>query len=211
MSKRKLQPARHSKDPVYIKDRLPNAPVVSLARWRIILSPIRLEILEAFRACGPCSIAKVADLIDRSPDALHRHVRVLTQAKYLQLRGTTQVAKAKTRVYDVAAEDFYPAFPASGAAQEQSAFRDLGESFFHAANRALIDAAKAKILNHTSSGRNFAMNLEMAWLTPQDFSRIRRKIVEIKKIMDRAKRPHNGQAFLTIAMAIPLPRRSRKS
>lgn len=209
MSKRNIK--RIPKDPIFVQDRLPSDPVISLARWRVILSPIRLEILEAFRACGPCSIANVATLIDRSPDALHRHVRVLTQMKYLRLRGTTQVTKAKTRIYDVSAEDFYPAFPSSGAAQEQNAFRDLGDSFFHAASRALADAAKAKILNHSQSGRNFAMNLEMAWLTPKDFSRIRKKVVEIKKIMDRSKRPHKGQTFLTIAMAIPLPRKARKA
>ena len=185
--------------------------MVSLAHWRIILSPIRLEILEAFRASGPCSISNVAALIDRAPDALHRHVRVLTQSGYLRVRGITQVAKAKTRIYDVAAEDFHPAFPFSGAVQEQSSFRALGDSFFNAASRALADATKAKLLNHSQAGCNFAMNLEMAWLMPQDFSRIRRKIIEIKKIMDRAKRPHKGQTFLTIAMAIPLPRKSRKS
>ena len=44
--------------------RMPCLLVDSPAQWRVLVSPVRAEIVEALRMLGPCSIADIAGTLD---------------------------------------------------------------------------------------------------------------------------------------------------
>lgn len=62
-------------------------------------SPARLEIIDAVRVLGPCSVAEVADLLGRTADSLYYHVRKLVEVGLLIPSGTRETARRDETLY----------------------------------------------------------------------------------------------------------------
>lgn len=54
------------------------------AQLAALTSPVRIEILEQFGLGGPCSVADVAEHLERAPDSLYYHVRMLVRVGLLE-------------------------------------------------------------------------------------------------------------------------------
>ena len=65
---------------------------------RALASPVRLAILDALEAMGPCPAADLASVIGLNPDAVYYHLRML-----LKLGLVTSRAESRGAVFDVAA------------------------------------------------------------------------------------------------------------
>ena len=66
--------------------------VESPRHWKVMIAPVRLEVIEAMRMIAPCSIAEIAVALDRSADTLYRHIEKLRTA------GAVVVAVALRRL-----------------------------------------------------------------------------------------------------------------
>jgi len=62
-------------------------------------SPPRLEIIDAVRVLGPCSVSEVADLLGRTADSLYYHVRLLVDVGLLVEAGTRETARRDETLY----------------------------------------------------------------------------------------------------------------
>lgn len=174
----------------------------------MLMSPVRVEIAEGLRALGPCSVAELAELIDRPADSLYRHVDLLMQAGLVVQTGFRKAGRNNEQLIDVAAEDFRPAFADTTGDVENETMVETARTLLRAAERAVRDAADARELDFsTGPGRNYTINYELSWLTPESFQEIRRLVREIKRLMDEGKKRREGRLYLSLAIATPVVRK----
>jgi len=62
-------------------------------------SPVRLEILDAARVLGVCSVAELGDLLGRTPDSLYYHVGRLVDVGLLIACGRRGTARRDETLY----------------------------------------------------------------------------------------------------------------
>lgn len=174
-----------------------------------MLSPARNEIIQALRCIGPCSMAELAGMLDRQPDGLYRHVDVLIEAGLVANLGTRQGQRRQERVLDVVADDFAIAFSDLSAASQREALEDTANSVLRGVSRKIRDAARENALLIRSAERNFLLNYELSWLTPEQFAEARELMFRLKVLMDAARPNREGRLYLTLTVAVPVVRKAR--
>ena len=188
-------------------ERKPCHYVSSPAIWMVLVSPVRTEIVEAFRLSGPCSIAEIAAVIDRPADSLYKHVELLQAAGYLVEAGFRKGDRHIEQLFDVVADDFAIDFKDSGGAAENAAVVATANSFLKAMARAVRDSAAARQLEFKPETRNMAINYELSWLTEASFQEMRELIRRLKALMDDGKRRREGRLYMSLVIATPVTRR----
>jgi predicted transcriptional regulator len=181
--------------------------VTSPAAWEILVSPVRTEIAEALRLLGPCSVAEVAQVIDRPADTLYRHIELLQQAGFVRQAGFRKGDRNVEQLIDVVADDFVVEFSDNKGADENRAIVQTVKSFANAAQRAVRDSASAHQLEFGASARNISINYELSWLTPEQYQEVRELIRQLKKLMDDGKKRREGRLYMTLAVATPVTRK----
>ena len=154
---------------------------LSLAHWRLMLAPARLDIVEAMRSLGPSSIKEVAAAVGRPATSLYPHFKLLMRIGVVVEEAPRRLAKHVERVFRLAADDFVPDFN--------------GED-----RKAVNKAA----LNH-------GLVHELLWLSPSEFAEVLQKLREIKALSSRRKNPHDRQMHLLVASVVPLAREKSKA
>lgn len=182
-------------------------PVQSPALWRILISPVRAEIAEAIRLLGPCSVADIAAALDRPADSLYKHIEILQKAGFVTEAGFRKTDRNVEQLLDVVADYFQIDFKDSTGLAENAAFVATVNSFTKSAARAVRDSAAARQLNFHPDHRNVSLNIEVAWLTPEDFLEVRSLIRRLKQLMDAGKKRRQGRLYLTLALSTPITRK----
>lgn len=183
--------------------------VTSARTWRVLLSPVRVEVAEALRAGGPMSIAQLAAMLGRRADSLYRHVELLRKAGFVKHAGHRKAGRHVEQLFEAAARDFVLDLGAEEGPQADRAVVETARAFSKAAERAVRDAARAGALNLARADRNITINFEQSWLTPAKFRQVRNLIRQVKAIMDAGKAPRKGQMYMTLAIATPVVRQGR--
>lgn len=196
---------------MWFMKRPPLRLVSSPSAWRVLMSPVRHEIVEAVRLLGPCSIADVAELIDRPADSLYKHVQQLQDGGFIAEAGFRKGDRNVEQLIDVVADDFAIDFQDNTGDAENDAVVATANSFLKAAARAVRDSAEARQLQFQSQERNISINYELSWLTPEAFQEVRELIRRLKQLMDDGKKRREGRLYLTLAIAAPVTRRRRAS
>ncbi len=187
--------------------RMPCLLVDSPAQWRVLVSPVRAEIVEALRMLGPCSIADIAGTLDRPADSLYPHLELLEQAGLVVAAGFRKGPRNIEQLLDVVADDFAVDFTDPSGAAENQAIVDTANSFLKAAARAVRDSAAARQLQLAPGQRNVAINYELGWLTPDAFQKVRALIRELKAVLDAGKQTRAGRLYMAVVVATPVTRR----
>lgn len=182
-------------------------PVQSPALWRTLISPVRAEIAEAIRLLGPCSVADIAAALDRPADSLYKHIEILQKAGFVTEAGFRKTDRNVEQLLDVVADYFQIDFKDSTGLAENAAFVATVNSFTKSAARAVRDSAAARQLNFHPDHRNVSLNLELSWLTPEDFLEVRSLIRRLKQLMDAGKKRRQGRLYLSLALATPVTRK----
>lgn len=188
-------------------NRAPAQPVSSPEAWEALVSPARLEIVEALRLIGPCSIADIAESIDRPADALYRHIEILKQYGFVRDVGYRKGGRNAELLVDVSAEDFVVDFKDNLGDGENRAIVKTAESFLRAMEKTVQDSATARQLDFSDQGRNLAINCELAWLTPEQFHEARSLVRRLKELMDASKKRREGRLYMSLAMVVPVTRK----
>lgn len=181
--------------------------VQSPADWEVLVGPARGEIIEALRLLGPCSVAEVAEAIDRPADALYRHLEILKQHGFVRDAGFRKGGRNVELLLDVVAEDFIVDFQDNLGEGENRAIVKTAESFLRGMSRVVRDSAAAKQLDFSDEGRNLSINCELAWLTPGQFQEVRQLVKRFKQLMDDGKKARQGRLYMSLAMAVPVTRK----
>jgi DNA-binding transcriptional ArsR family regulator len=181
--------------------------VTSPAAWSVLMSPVRVEVAEALRLAGPCSIADIARTLDRPADTLYRHVDALRRAGFVREAGLRKGARNIEQLFDVTADDFAPAFEGVSPAAQARVISRASESLLRATARTIRDSSRAGSLVLHEGSRNFSINYELSWLTPEAFGEVRALIGRLKKLMDAGKKRREGRLYLTLAVACPVTRK----
>jgi hypothetical protein len=181
--------------------------IKSPAAWRVILSPVRREIVEAMQELGPCPIAEVAAASGRPADALYRHVALLVKAGFLVDAGTRKGKRNPERLYDAAANDFRaPNVRRAGAADEQQMIAATAEAFAKATARSMRASASAGRLACDAASRNFAVTHYLTWLTTSRFEEVRSLLLRINEIVEAGRREQVGELYESLAILTPVTR-----
>ncbi len=188
-------------------ERKPCHLVQSPAKWTVLVSPVRAEIVEALRLIGPCSMAEIGATIDRPADALYKHLELLQQAGFVVEAGFRKGERNVEQLFDVVADDFMIDFQDGTGANENKAIVTTANSFLKAMARAVRDSAAARQLEFHPDTRNLSINYELSWLTPEAFQELRGLIHQIKQLMDAGKRRREGRLYMSLAIATPVTRR----
>jgi predicted transcriptional regulator len=181
--------------------------IKSPAAWRVILSPVRREIVEAMQELGPCPIADVAAASGRPADALYRHVALLVKAGFLVDAGTRKGKRNPERLYDAAANDFRaPNVRRAGAADERQMIAATAEALAKATARSMRASATAGRLACDAAARNFAVTHYLTWLTPSRFEEVRSLLLRINEIIEAGRREQVGELYESLAILTPVTR-----
>jgi predicted transcriptional regulator len=181
--------------------------IKSPAAWRVILSPVRREIVEAMQELGPCPIAEVAAASGRPADALYRHVALLVKAGFLVDAGTRKGKRNPERLYDAAANDFRaPNVRRAGAADERQMIAATAEALAKATARSMRASATAGRLACDAAARNFAVTHYLTWLTPSRFEEVRSLLLRINEIIEAGRREQVGELYESLAILTPVTR-----
>lgn len=183
--------------------------VKSPAVWRIIIAPARIELVEAMRGCAPCSVAELAELLDRPADGLYQHVDRLREVGVIVDAGYRKVGNHLEQVIDLAADDFRIDFDDLSGDEEQAALVDTLSTFARAATRYAKKAAEAGELEPRMERRNLAINYELTWLDDEGVQRLRGLIDEIRQLCDDGRKNRKGRQFVTFNTFVPVVRKRR--
>jgi len=176
--------------------------------YRALLSPVRMELFEFLRFLGPCSVAELAVATGRPADGLYPHLRRMMTAGVVVEAGLRRAGRNAERLFDLVADDVAPDLKARR--DHDKLFAAFFRAFQRQARRVVRDALAAGVLATDEQGRrNHYLFSDLAWLTPDDFARVREKVVELRAILDEGRRRRDGALYLWTSMALPLVRTHR--
>ena len=175
--------------------------------WSLLVAPARIEIVEAMRIAAPCSIAEIAEILDRPADTLYRHVDKLLRAGILVQSGVRRRGRRFEQVFDLVADDFRFAFRDGSGRAANKAFEECANSFLKSTMRAVRDSARAGQLVAKDDERNLAIVYELGRLAPAAFREVRALVTRIKELMDEGKRSPEGRLYLSLSVLTPVTRK----
>lgn len=184
------------------------AKLDSLAQYRVLLSPTRFEIFESMRFLAPCAVPVVAQSLGRPADALYQHIRKLQKAGIVRAVGTLKTGRHTQTLYDLIADDIDFSHLRGDTAQKVI---DLaGRMFLSVGRRTLRDALRANAIEYEPERRNLTILNNLAWLTREDYARVRSHVLQIVQIMDEARPRRQGELYMVLNLACPVVRRPRR-
>lgn len=189
---------------------MPRPPIHHLANpkaWSVIVAPVRLEIVEAMRMVAPCSIAELAESLDRPADTLYRHIEKLKRVGVVVEAGTRRAGRRVEQVYDLVADDFRIGFKDITERAANKAYNETMQSIFKIASRTTRDSASACQLVGMGEERNVVGKIEHAWLTHAEFVALRDILARAKQFMDDRKGRREGRLYLAAFVAVPVTRK----
>ena len=179
--------------------------VLSRRQTGLLISPARLEILEALDALDRASARELAAHLGRPPGAVYHHVRTLTQAGLFVEVDIRPGSRRPEVVYALAAPRLAVAAGASPGGDRQ-ALRTL-EAVLRQAGRD-VEAALAR--GPASLKRRFYGGQVSSALTPRDVKRVIALHEEIEALLRRAQRHRSGRAddiYRWTSVFVPLGRK----
>src|SRR5262245_30142353 len=157
--------------------------VLSRRQTGLLISPARLEILEAFGALDRASARELAAHLGRPPGAVYHHLRTLTQAGLVVEVGVRPGPRRPEVVYAPAASLLAVRAGASRSGDRQ-ALRTLQAVLRQAGRDVEAAVARGPAL---LKGRFYSGQVNSA-LTPRDVKRVVALLHQIEAVLRRADR-----------------------
>ncbi len=182
--------------------------------WRLMLAPARMEIIEAMRCIAPCSIAELAEMLDRPADGLYQHIRALQGAGIIVSAGYLKRGKHVEAVLDLSADDYRIAFADATGDAERAAIVETAGTFCRALTRCTMKAADAKAIKLAAGERNLMIEYDLTWLDDGEFAELRRLVTAVHRLCEKGRQKRGsgeGAAALAslysvLCMAMPVVR-----
>jgi len=176
--------------------------IQSPAAVRALLSPIRQEIIDALESSQACSMAELAQLLGRQPDALYFHVRRLLKVGLLIEREPRKTGRHVAAVYDL------PGRPMRLDHNQAANQRVLAKVVAAALRLASRDTTRSLLRGEPAMGlaRTAWAGRCKGWLSPTDIARVNRHIEQIQSIVkgSRARGRSNARDRRLISVGISI-------
>jgi len=179
--------------------------VLNRQQTGLLVSPARLEILEALDALGRASARELAAHLSRPPGAVYHHVRTLASAGLIVEAGVRRGSRRPEALYAPAAERLAVAAGGSTAGDRQ-AVRTL-HTVLRQAGR---DVEAAFVRGPALLKRRFYGGQVSGALTPVEVKRVMALLAAVEAILRRAKRRRPGAAddiYRWTSVLVPLGRK----
>lgn len=184
--------------------------VTDPARWGVLMSGIRFEVAETLRCVGPCTVAELAEQLQRPADTLYRQLDLLEKAGFVHRPGYRKSGRHAEQLVDVVADDFEPAFRDSTGDAENKCMVDMVRAFTRSVAAEVASSAAARRLRMDRGARNLSVSYELSWLTPDAFREARTLIFRLKELMDAGKRERKGDLYVGLSVLTPVTRKHRR-
>ncbi len=172
-----------------------------------LASPIRQEIVDLVQATGPCSIARMGELLGRAADSLYFHIRKLERVGLLIHAGTQSRGRRAEALYDVPGELFLDYDLKSSPSQER-----LGRTvaaMLRLAHRDFENACDSKDSVPNGARRNLWGARMKAWLNQRELQEVRGHLEAISRLMSRSRQSRNSRLHAVTFVLNPLSPQSR--
>lgn len=170
-----------------------------------VSSGVRFEMLTFLIAAGPCSIAVLAEQMDRRADGLYHHVRKLMNAGIVREVGYRKSGRQVETIYDSVADHFkFDVDFESGRNVDR--ILQLMKATLRRSERIMADAIEAGAVSFETDSRNAFIRGETAWLTPDDLRKVIGHLQAIIDIFDAGRRQRDGELFAVTFNLSPLVR-----
>jgi DNA-binding transcriptional ArsR family regulator len=179
--------------------------VLNQRQTGLVISPARLEILEALGALDRASARELAAHLGRPPGAVYHHVRMLAHAGLIAEVEVRRGARRPEAVYAPVAARLAVAAGASPS-DDRQALRTL-QAVLRQAGRD-VEAAFAR--GPASLKRRFYGGQMSGALTARDVKRVIALLEEIESLLRRAKRKRPGRSddvYRWTSVFVPLGRK----
>jgi len=151
----------------------------------------RLEIVMALSTLGQASAAEVGYLLDKAPDSLYHHLRVLEQANLVRACNQRRVGRRTETIYELVADELYfdVDFP-TGRNTERAV--KLLNTHLKRASRITEAAFRAGVATTREGERNTHVRGDVAWLDEGEVQRVNEIVGELRDLFAKAKRRRHG-------------------
>jgi hypothetical protein len=182
-------------------------PLQKPSQFRTLLSPVRFEVFEAMRVIAPCSILELSVYLNRRADSLYQHVKRLQSIGVVVPAEVRKRGRHTEQVYDLAADDVE--FGTLRGSEADRVIAQTAKLFLSVARKTLRDALAARALRYEPGERNVIIINNLAWLTRDDYERVRGLTREIVATLDAARRRRQGELYMCMNLVSPVVRRRR--
>ena len=180
--------------------------VAEAEQFEAVSSGVRFEMLTFLIAAGPCSIAVLAEQMDRRADGLYHHIRKLVNAGLIREVGFRKSGRQVETIYDTVADHFqFDVDFASGRNVER--IIQLMKATLRRSERIVSDAIAAGVVSFEEGSRNAFIRGDTAWLTSTDLSKVIGHLQSIIDIFDAGRRQRDGELYAVTFSLSPLVRR----
>jgi DNA-binding transcriptional ArsR family regulator len=178
-------------------------------QWRAFVSPVRMEMFEFLRALAPCSIAELARALQRPPDRLYHHLRLLVAGGLVVAVGSRREGRRTEVIYDLVAEQLdFADMPRTPEVIRQ--LRAMTGVLYRWNARNIDSALVDPQVNHRGAIRRLWARVEVSWLDDDATRRVNEHLAQITAILDEGRRQRTGRPTSVAIFAAPLVRKPPK-
>jgi DNA-binding Lrp family transcriptional regulator len=178
--------------------------VATRPQWAAISSAVRIELWEALRSNGPCSVRELAEQMERPADGLYHHLRKLVRAGLVVETGVRPAAGTQTEaVFDVAGQDIrFDSDPHDR--RRRGWFGKLFHTLMRCATQTMQAALDSGDATLAGPQKQFTIRWDVSWLTPQDVREVLKHQAAIQAILERGRGRREGRLFAVMTYLVPL-------
>ncbi|MFG0329047.1 MAG: helix-turn-helix domain-containing protein [Phycisphaerales bacterium] len=172
-----------------------------------IASPVRQEIIEILMDRPPCTIAEIAEAMDRSPESLYHHMRRLQSIGLVRIAERRKARRQVTRVYEIVARDFRIDYSNRSVAFRRARLK-AARSMWRRALRDLEATIGGDDHHARTGGSNEAepsdgrIARDLVRLSDDDLSELQARIVELHEWLGEVDDPKaRNRVSVTVAIA----------
>jgi len=167
------------------------------AATRALASATRQEIVDALSSAGPCTVAKLADLLGRRPDALYFHVRALERVGLVRQQVNSQTDSNGGVIFELPRSSVRLDYAAAPRA-------DLARVVRHALKLSLREFERECLADRPigpASQRHLWGGRVMGWVNSEELARINALIEELHSVL-RQGRPGGGRRAISLGFLL---------
>lgn len=170
-----------------------------------LTSPVRMEILSAVEALGPCTAAELAASLGRAQSSLYFHLEQLLEVGLL-LKEERPEGAAYRPVARTMKLDYEPANPARLAVMVRSA-----ATILRATERTIRRAFESGLARVRGRGADTMLESRRVYLSAAEMRAVRDRLAEVSAILDGASRERQGRLIVyTVCMAPVVPKEQKR-
>ncbi len=182
-----------------------------LRQLRALESPARVEIVDAFSASGPASIATVAHHLGRTPESLYYHVKKLLEVGLLEHAGERIAGKNREALYTTPARQMLLGSPGRSRAKLDSVVK-IVRGNLQLGMRDVERAFRDPSSRFSGPERNVSSARVKAWLTESQLKEALGLLDRLDALMNGSTPGKNKVLYALGTVLTPIePRSSARS